>query len=137
VTLFVDTSTFYAAADSSDRSHERAKRVLGAGEPLATSDHVLAESWLLIRHRLGRAAANAFWEAIRAGASAVEHVGPADLEVAWAIAGDFEDQDFSLVDMTSFAVMQRIGVLRAATFDDDFAVFRFGRRRDRAFEVVR
>jgi len=137
LTLFVDTSAFYAAADTSDRSHERAKRVLGGGEALVTSDHVLAESWLLLRHRLGGPAANAFWDAIRRGASAVEHVGPADLEVAWTIAADFDDQDFSLVDMTSFAVMQRIGVLRAASLDDDFAIFRFGRRRERSFEVVR
>jgi uncharacterized protein len=137
LTLFVDTSAFYAAADISDRSHEHAKRVLGGGEALVTSDHVLAESWLLLRHRLGRPAANAFWDAIRRGASAVEYVGPADLEVAWTIAADFEDQDFSLVDMTSFAVMQRLGVLRAASLDDDFAIFRFGRRRERSFELVR
>jgi uncharacterized protein len=137
LTLFVDTSAFYAAADTSDRSHERAKRVLGAGEPLVTTDHVLAESWLLLRHRLGRQAAIAFWEAVRAGASSVEQVGPGDLEVAWSIAAEFEDQDFSLVDMTSFAVMQRIGVLRAASLDDDYAIFRFGRRRERSFELVR
>jgi uncharacterized protein len=137
LTLYVDTSAFYAAADRSDRSHERIKKVLGAGESLVTSDHVVAESWLLLRQRLGRPAANAFWEAVRAGATAVEHVGPADLEVAWTIAAEFEDQDFSLVDMTSFAVMQRIGVLRAASLDDDFAIFRFGRRRERAFELVR
>ena len=137
MTLFVDTSAFYAAADRSDRSHERTKRVLGAGEPLMTTDHVLAESWLLLRHRLGREAANAFWEAVRSGAAAVEHVGPADLEVAWTIVAEFGDQDFSLVDMTSFAVMQRTGVLRAASLDDDFAIYRFGRRRERAFELVR
>jgi uncharacterized protein len=39
--------------------------------------------------------------------------------------------------MTSFAVMQRIGVLRAVSLDDDFAIFRFGRRRERSFELVR
>jgi predicted nucleic acid-binding protein len=137
LTLFVDTSSFYAAADASDQSHQRSRAVLGAGEPLVTTDHVLAECWLLLRHRLGRRVAIAFWEAIRSGASSVEYVGPADLEVAWAIAREFPDQDFSMVDMTSFAVMQRIGVLRAASLDDDFAVFRFGRRRERAFEVVR
>jgi predicted nucleic acid-binding protein len=128
---------FYAAADASDRNNERAKAVLGTGEPLVTSDHVLAESWILIRHRLGREAAMRFWESIRSGASAVEHIGPADLEAAWAIAGGFADQDFSVVDMTSFAVMQRLGVLRAASLDDHFAVFRFGRARERAFEIVR
>ncbi|MBA2440723.1 MAG: PIN domain-containing protein [Thermoleophilaceae bacterium] len=137
MTLFVDTSAFYAAADRADRSHERARGVLGAGEPLVTTDHVLAEAWLLIHHRLGRPAAMAFWEAVRRGASAIEYVGPADLEAAWHSAGDFPDQDFSIVDLSSFAVMERIGVLRAASLDDDFAVFRFGRGRDRAFEIVR
>jgi len=41
------------------------------------------------------------------------------------------------VDRTSFAVMERLGVHRAASFDDDFAVYRFGPRRSKAFEVVR
>lgn len=33
--------------------------------------------------------------------------------------------------------MLRLGLTRAASFDADFAVYRFGRRRDRAFDVVR
>jgi hypothetical protein len=33
--------------------------------------------------------------------------------------------------------MQRLGVLRAASLDHHFAVFRFGRALRRAFEVVR
>jgi len=66
-----------------------------------------------------------------------EAVGPADLEVAWQIGQAFPDQDFSIVDRTSFAVMERLGVLRAASFDNDFAVYRFGPRRTRAFEVRR
>ena len=33
--------------------------------------------------------------------------------------------------------MQRLGVTRAASFDDDFGVYRFGRDRDRAFEILR
>lgn len=137
LTLFVDTSAFYAAADSGDGSHERATMILGSGETLVTSDHVMVECWLLIHHRLGRAAAERFWSGLRAGAATVEAVGGADLEAAWGIGQAFGDQDFSIVDRTSFAVMQRLGVLRAASFDDDFAIFRFGARRDRAFEVLR
>ena len=56
----------------------------------------------------------------------IESVGVADLERAWSIGRDFGDQGFSIVDRTSFAVMQRLGVLRAASFADDFAIFRFG-----------
>lgn len=137
MTLFVDTSTFYAAADRGDGSHQRAMTVLGSGEVLATTDHVMVECWLLIRNRLGRDAAERFWAAIRSGAATVEAVGTADLESAWGIGETYADQDFSIVDRTSFAVMQRLGIGRAASFDDDFAIYRFGARRERAFEVVR
>lgn len=128
---------FYAAADRGDRSNERAKLVLSAGGRLLTTDHVLVEAWILIAHRLGRGSAERFWEAIRAGAASVEAVIAADLDVAFAIGESFPDQDFSIVDRTSFAVMQRLGVFRAASLDEHFAIFRFGRNRSRAFEIVR
>lgn len=137
MTLFVDTSVWYAAADKGDQANQPAKRVLGAPEPLVTSDHVLVEAWLLMRGRLGRPAADRFWEGLRLGVATIEPVGPADLEVAWSIGQSFADQDFSIVDRTSFAVMQRLGLTRAAALDDDFAIFRYGPRRERAFEVVR
>jgi predicted nucleic acid-binding protein len=128
---------FYAAADQGDRSNARAKEILGAGERLVTSDHVLVETWLLLAHRLGHTAAERHWDAVRAGGTGLEPVIAADLEVAFMIGEAFPDQSFSIVDRTSFAVMQRLGVLRAASFDDHFAVFRFGPNRRRAFELVR
>lgn len=127
----------YAAADRGDRSNRRAKEILTGGDRLVTSDHVLVETWLLLAHRLGRDAAERHWAAVRAGAVALEPIVAADLEVAFAIGEQFPDQDFSIVDRTSFALMQRLGVLRAATLDEHFAVFRFGRDRSRAFEIVR
>ncbi len=136
MTVFVDTSAFYAAADTSDSSNKRAKAVLSAADALVTSDHVLVESWILIRHRVGRTAAERFWGAVRSGAATIESIGMADLEVAWSISEDFPDQDFSIVDRTSFALMMRLGVHRAATFDSDFAIFRFGPGRRRAFEIL-
>jgi len=111
--------------------------VLALGAPLVTSDHVLLETWLLLRHRISRSTAERFWEGLRAGAARLELVTPADLESAWAIGQQFEDQDFSLADRNSLAVMQRLGLTRVASFDDDFAVFRYGRDRSRAFEVLR
>lgn len=137
MSLFVDTSAWYAAADRSDRSHARAKGVLSAGDALVTTDHVLIETWLLLHHKLGRSAAERFWDGLRSGAADIETVTDADLAVAWAAGETFPDQDFSIVDRTSFAVMQRLGLRRVATFDDHFAVFRFGRSRRHAFEVVR
>lgn len=137
MSLFVDTSAWYAGADAADRSNARARAILSAGEPLITSDHVLVETWLLLRHRLHRRAAELFWEGLRGGVALIEPVVAADLEVAWSIADTFPDHDFSIVNCTSFAVMQRLGLERVASFDDDFAVYRFGRDQRRAFEVVR
>jgi predicted nucleic acid-binding protein len=136
VSLFVDTSVWYAAADAADSSNGRAKRLLSAGEPLVTTDHVLAETWLLLRGRLGRNQAERFWERLRAGVAIIETVSSADLEAAWHMGVSFEDQDFSIVDRTSFAVMLRLGIERAASFDSDFAVFRFGPNRRRAFTIL-
>jgi len=137
MSLFVDTSVWYAAADSADAGNARAKQILSAGEPLVTTDHILVETWTLLRHRIRPAAAEAFWAGLRGGAARLEIVGAADLQAAWTIGRDFADQDFSLVDRTSFAVMERLGVHRAASFDDDYAVYRFGPRRSKAFEVIR
>jgi predicted nucleic acid-binding protein len=61
----------------------------------------------------------------------------ADLEVACSIGDKFPDQEFSIVDRSSFAVMQRLGIHRAATLDEHFVIFRFGPGRKRAFEIVR
>lgn len=137
MSLFVDTSAWYAAADRNDRSHRRAVTVLGAGETLVTTDHILVETWLLLRHRLGPREAERFWEGLRSGVAEIEPIGAADLEAAWAVGSFFPDQDFSIVDRTSFAAMLRMGLRRVATFDQDFAVFRFGPGRRQAFEVVR
>ena len=137
MSLFVDTSVWYAAADSSDSGNARAKTVLGAGELLVTTDHILVETWTLLRHRIRRQAAERFWDAMRNGVSVIEPVGAADLEAAWQMGVAWRDQDFSIVDRTSFAVMRRLGIERAASFDADFAIFRFGPNRRRAFTILR
>jgi predicted nucleic acid-binding protein len=137
VSLFVDTSMWYAAADSGDYSNDRAKAVLRDGEALVTSDHVLVETWSLLHHKLGRNAAERFWEGLRSGIAAIETVGPADLETAWEIGFSWRDQDFSIVDRTSFAIMRRLGIERVASLDEDFAVFRFGPKRRQSFSVIR
>ncbi len=137
MSLFVDTSIWYAAADSGDRSNSPAKTILRDGEALVTSDHVLVETWSLLHHRLGRDVAERFWDGLRSGIAAIEAVGPADLEAAWEIGVSWRDQDFSIVDRTSFAIMRRLGIERVASLDEDFSVFRFGSKRRHSFHVIR
>lgn len=136
MSLFVDTSVWYAAADAADRNNARAREILSAGDRLVTSDHVLVECWTLLQSRIHRAAADIFCDGLRGGIARIECVSSADLLVAWGIGRAFPHQNFSLVDRTSFAVMERLGLDRAASFDNDFAIYRFGARRSRAFQVV-
>lgn len=135
--LFVDTSAFYAALDRSDQDHARATAILSDGNRLVTTDHVLVESWRLTRKRLGREVAERFWGILRGGQAVVESVLPGDLDTAWQIGEAFPDQDFSIVDRTSFAVMERLGITSVASFDEHFSIYRFGPRRERAFDVRR
>jgi len=137
VSLFVDTSMWFAAVDTSDRSNSRAKKILKGGDPLVTTDHVLIETWSLLHHRINPPVAERFWEGLRDGIAVIEPVGLADLEAAWQIGISWRDQDFSIVDRTSFAVMQRLGIERVASLDEHFAIFRFGAKRRRSFTAVR
>lgn len=137
MSLFVDTSVWLAAIDAGDLNNARAKEILSTGEVLVTSDQIVLETWTLLRHKLARKTAETFWERTRQGVAFVEPVGPADWEAAWQIGQVFRDQDFSIFDRTSFVVMGRLGIERAASFDADFAIYRYGPRRRRAFTNVR
>jgi predicted nucleic acid-binding protein len=97
MSLFVDTSIFYAAVDSSDKSNKPAKAILASGQSVLTSNLVLAESWNLINNKIGRVAAERFWGGVRRSAIEIETITPADFDHAWQTGIDWPDQDFSLV----------------------------------------
>ena len=137
MTVFVDTSVWFAGVVGRDRDNARAKAILQDIDQALTTDHVIVETWLLLNSRFHRRGAEQFWNGFRRGVVRVEVVTMADMQAAWIIGDYFQDQDFSVVDRTSFAVMERLGLTRAASFDRDFAIYRYGRNRDRAFEVLR
>jgi uncharacterized protein len=136
MSIFVDTSVWFSVTDRSDSRRDKAKEILQTDEPLVTSDHVLVETWLLLRHRMNRHVADTFWERLRGGIATIEPVSSADLEAAWQIGQLWSGHDFSLADRTSFAVMTRLGIDKAASFDSDFAIFRYGPNRKRAFSIL-
>jgi uncharacterized protein len=137
--IFVDTSGFYAVADESDRHHVAAREVFlrrGEAGELATSDYVFVESWCLIRARLGRGAAMRYWDAMTTGVVRVLGVRSEDVVQGRAVARNWSDQDFSLVDCTSFAVMEGRGIEEALAFDAHFRIYRYGQGRRHAFRIV-
>ena len=128
---------WFASVVARDRNNSRAKLILKDSSDHITTDHVVVETWLLLNSRYHHQAGERFWDSIRRGGVTITPVTAADLETAWAIGEAFPDQTFSIVDRTSFVVMERLGITRVASFDDDFAIYRYGRNRDRAFEVSR
>jgi uncharacterized protein len=137
LSIFVDSSVWFASVVARDINNARAKFILRTTSDHIVSDHVLVETWLLLNSRYHQHAAESFWQSIRRASVRLEQVTASDLEAAWAIGAAFSDQNFSVVDRTSFALMERLGLSRAASFDDHYAIYRYGRNRDRAFEVVR
>jgi predicted nucleic acid-binding protein len=138
-TLFVDTSAFYALADGDDRHHRGARAALQASagtEPVMTSDHVVVESWLLICSRLGRRAAMKFWDALAIDVFTVVGVTAQDFRRGHEIVQEWSDQSFSIVDCTSFAIIERLAIDRALAFDAHFRIIRLGPRRNRALQII-
>jgi predicted nucleic acid-binding protein len=134
--ILVDSSVWFAAVVAKDARNRRAKEILASTSDHVITDHTLVESWLLLNSKYGRPQAERFWDRIRNGAATIERVTADDLEVAWVIGERFVDQRFSIVDRTSFALMERLGITRAASFDHHFAVYRYGFNREHVFDIL-
>lgn len=128
IPVFVDTSAHYALADMNDPDHDTGVRHLQfmahRHYGLVTSNFVLSETYTLIRYRLGWGEAHRYVSNLRDGATRVLRITVGDEERAWAIVAQYDDQDFSYVDATSFALMERLGIPIFFAFDSHFSTFR-------------
>lgn len=136
MTTFVDSSVWFAAASSRDRNNGLAKSILLSLDGWRLTDHVLAETWQLLSARFGREVADTFWCRLRDSGAVIEPVTASDLEAASQIPAAYPDDEFSLVDRTSFVVMERLGIAQAASFSPSFAAYRYGVRK-KPFRIVR
>lgn len=125
--IFVDTSAWYALVDNDDSDHKAAVAFHSANTtPLITTNAVFSETITLIRYRIGHDAACIFGQKLKESSFVrLVAVTPADEERAWEIFTRYRDQDFSFADCTSFAVMQRMKIGTAFTFDRHFSVMKF------------
>ena len=114
--ILVNLSVWFAAVVAKDARNSRAKELLAGTKDHVITDHTLVETWLLLNSRYGRPYAERFWDRIRNGAAVVEKVTAEDLDLAWEIGDRFVDQRFSIVDRTSFALMQRLGITAGREF---------------------
>lgn len=136
--IYVDTGAFFALADGADthyRAADEYTRRMEDQNHFVTSSYVFVESWLLIRNKLGYSEALAFLARVRRSVQIFE-VSTSDIATATKILAAWPDQQFSLVDAVSFALMERMKLDTAFSFDAHFRVYRYGAKRERSFKVV-
>lgn len=129
-TALSDSSAWYALLSSSDTQHVAARRRFGrlvaAGRTVVATNHVISETYTLLRGRLGSRVALSFLEQVRAD----PFVRRVQVAEAWEVEAElllaqYHDQRFSYVDATSFVTMRHLGLAEALTFDSDFLIAGF------------
>lgn len=123
MTVFVDTSAFYAILDRDDSNHGAAReaweRLLRGAAALLTSNYVLLETSALVQHRLGVAALRAFHQDA-APILRVEWITESQHRAGVEALLTAGRKRLSLVDCVSFQLMRENGVREAFCFDKHF-----------------
>ena len=128
--IFVDTGAWFALADESDQYHNQAIDIYPGlfkdNYRLKTTNLVIAETYILIRHAIGHQPAMTFLENIAASPRVSKIYSDQILKAnAEDILGKYHDQDFSYTDAVSFAAMKRHGIQLAFSFDRHFVTAGF------------
>ena len=123
--LFVDTSAWLALNDKNDQYHgEAVSRITLIQQQkiqLVTSEYVFDESVTIIRYRISHRAAVAFGDAlISSNVASIEDITDEERLKAWALFKKYRDKDLSFTDCTSFALMIKLKLRKAFSFDDRF-----------------
>ena len=84
----------------------------------------ISEIYTLMLRKIGRDKAIEYVEKLRSTAE-IERVSEEDENTAWQIILRYQDKDFSYVDATCFAVMERLGIRDA--FDGHFEQYSLNR----------
>jgi predicted nucleic acid-binding protein len=128
--IFVDSGAWIALSDTRDKYHEAAKgqfrTLVKERINLVTTNLIIAEVYTIIRRTGGYDPAMRFLRSTRESVRLKVIFSDWNLEdQAEEILRKYKDQDFSLVDAVSFAVMQGHEIEEAFAFDWHFTVAGF------------
>jgi len=126
--IFVDTGAWIGVAVARDGAHEAAaayaRQLAERKTLLVTTNYVLAETYTRIRYDDGHAKAIAFdtliGEMARRHQLSIRWITPPIHEAALELFRRYDDQDFSVVDCTSFVVVQRLRIRDVFGLDRHF-----------------
>jgi uncharacterized protein len=131
MSLFVDTSAFYALLDRDDAHHGESagawRGMMTSDQSVATTNYVIVETFALIQSRLGLKAVRSFHDDI-IPVLRIEFVTLEMHRLGIAALFTAAKRGLSLVDCVSFEVMRALGMKSVFTFDNHF--------RERGFAVI-
>lgn len=128
--LFVDTGAWFALVNRADPDHSAVADLLDAFRGrLVTSSYVLDETITLCLARLGHDVAVAAGETLL-DPDVVDlfRISASDERASWELFRSRPDETYSFTDCTSFVLMRRLAIPRAAAVDGHF--------RQEGFETV-
>ncbi len=125
--VFIDTSGFFALLSEADPAHARACEQMAhlahVRRRAATTDHVLDETFTLLKVRGLAHRCPAFEQMVRTSRSLRVHwTEPAIFAAATTLFLSRLDQGFSFTDCVSFTVMDRERLQEALTTDHHFRI---------------
>lgn len=129
--IYIDTTALIALANKKDKNHKRACEFLNSklkeGVLFVMGRPVFAEFLSGTSKRVGKSKAIELYEAYtKSRFVVIEKETEEDWKKAWDIFLKYDDHDgMDLVDCLSFAIMERLGLKKAFTFDRDFEVYGF------------
>ena len=128
--IFADTGAWIAIADRNDQYAKIASQfytgLIHQRRNLITSDLILVETFNLLSRTIGSKATVKFGNVLKTTAFLIiEPITPLDWERGWKIFDKYDDKDFSFTDCTSFALMERLKINSAFTFDIHFKQYGF------------
>lgn len=124
--IFIDTSAFKAVFDQSDDFHDSAwkywEKVQKEQITFICTNYILDEIFTLFRSQLGKESALVLRDklALSPKSFKIVLVGKNDEKIAWDYFERLPGRGVSFTDCTSFAVMKRLNLTDAFTFDNDF-----------------
>jgi predicted nucleic acid-binding protein len=129
-TVFVDSGAWIALALSRDPLHVQAREqwdlLQGAGAKLHTSVPVVIETFTFLDRNANRDVALTWKDAVyKASTIKILPCELRDLEQSWDYFRRTDLRKLSAVDATSFAIMKRVRIRLAYSFDHHFAVVGF------------
>ena len=129
--IYMDTTALIALANKNDKNHERARNFLKSklreGVLFIVGRPVFMEFLNGVSKRVSKKKAIELYEAYtKSKFVVIEKETEEDWEKAWSIFLKYDNQDgMDLVDCLSFAIMERLGLKKAFTFDKDFETYGF------------